>query len=322
MMTTTVATNGNDSGSVEGIRTALNDALKGKAEVVEHVLACLLARGHLLIEDLPGLGKTTLAKALAQALGGKFARVQCTPDLLPGDITGFRIFNQNTREFEFLPGPVFADVLLADEINRTTPRTQSALLEAMAERQVTVDNVRHVLSTTFFVIATQNPVEQHGTYPLPEAQLDRFAMKLRIGYPGRDHELSLLESAVGSNADEDQTGAPVIEPGSLRALQDRVGHVAVGTAVREYLVSLAHATRAHRQVGLGLSPRGLLIWQRLAQARAFLAGRNYVTPDDVLDVAEPVLSVRLGTDPDVAARVHAEITASVPVPVYTKASTF
>jgi MoxR-like ATPase len=213
-------------------------------------------------------------------------------------------------------------VLLADEINRTTPRTQSALLEAMAERQVTVDNVRHVLSTTFFVIATQNPVEQHGTYPLPEAQLDRFAMKLRIGYPGRDHELSLLESAVGSNADGDQTGAPVIEPGSLRALQDRVGHVAVGTAVREYLVTLAHATRSHRQVGLGLSPRGLLIWQRLAQARAFLAGRNYVTPDDVLDVAEPVLSVRLGTDPELSARVHAEITASVPVPVYTKASTF
>jgi MoxR-like ATPase len=318
MMTTTVSINGGHSGSVEGIRNALNRALRGKPEVVEHVLACLLARGHLLVEDLPGLGKTTLAKALAQALGGKFARVQCTPDLLPGDITGFRIFDQHTREFEFLPGPVFADVLLADEINRTTPRTQSALLEAMAERQVTVDNVRHVLSSTFFVIATQNPIEQHGTYPLPEAQLDRFAMKLRIGYPGRDHELSMLEAAVGQSADGGETGAEVIDPSGLRALQDRVAHVAVGAAVREYLVTLAHATRAHRQVSLGLSPRGLLIWQRLAQARAFLVGRNYVTPDDVLDVAEPVLSVRLGIDPDLAARVHAEITASVTVPVYTQ----
>ena len=210
------------AGPIDGVRAALNGVLRGKAEVVEHVLACLLARGHLLVEDLPGLGKTTLAKALAQALGGKFARVQCTPDLLPGDITGFRVFDQHTREFEFLPGPVFADVLLADEINRTTPRTQSALLEAMAERQVTVDNVRHVLSDTFFVIATQNPVEQHGTYPLPEAQLDRFAMKLRIGYPGRDHELAMLEAAVGRGADGDRSVAPVMDPGQLRALQDRV----------------------------------------------------------------------------------------------------
>jgi MoxR-like ATPase len=272
----------------------------------------------LLVEDLPGLGKTTLAKALAVALGGKFARVQCTPDLLPGDITGFRIFDQTVREFEFLPGPVFADVLLADEINRTTPRTQSALLEAMAERQVTVDNVRHVLSDTFFVIATQNPVEQHGTYPLPEAQLDRFAMRLRIGYPGRDHELSMLEAAVGPGAERAQQAAPVMEPGELLALQDRVVQVAVGTAVREYLVALAHATRAHQRVTLGLSPRGLLIWQRLAQARAFLLGRSYVTPDDVLDVAEPVLGVRLGIEPEASARVHAEITASVPVPVYAK----
>ncbi|MCI0459485.1 MAG: AAA family ATPase, partial [Gemmataceae bacterium] len=173
---------------IDGLRAALNHALRGKPQVIEQVLACLLARGHLLLEDLPGLGKTTLAKALAQAIGSRFARVQCTPDLLPGDITGFSVFNQKTREFDFLPGPVFADVLLADEINRTTPRTQSALLEAMAERQVTVDNVRHPLAPTFFVMATQNPVEHHGTYPLPEAQLDRFAMKLSIGYPERDDE--------------------------------------------------------------------------------------------------------------------------------------
>ena len=318
MTTKTVTTNEAHAGPIDGIRAALNAALRGKAEVVEHVLACLLARGHMLVEDLPGLGKTTLAKSLAQALGGKFARVQCTPDLLPGDITGFRVFDQHAREFEFLPGPVFADVLLADEINRTTPRTQSALLEAMAERQVTVDNVRHVLSDTFFVIATQNPVEQHGTYPLPEAQLDRFAIKLRIGYPGRDHELAMLEAAVGRNADGERSCAPVMELGQLRALQDQVAHVAVGVAVREYLVALAHSTRTHRQVSLGLSPRGLLIWLRLGQARAFLAGRAYVTPDDVLDVAEAVLGVRLGIEPEAVTPAIAEITASVPVPVYTR----
>jgi MoxR-like ATPase len=303
---------------LDGIRAALNGALRGKALLVEHVLACLLARGHMLIEDLPGLGKTTLAKALAHSLGGKFARIQCTPDLLPGDITGFRIFDQHTREFEFLPGPVFADVLLADEINRTTPRTQSALLEAMAERQVTVDNVRHVLSDTFFVIATQNPVEQHGTYPLPEAQLDRFAMKLKIGYPGAVHELAMLEAAIGQDGEPDWAGAAVMNPSDLRELQHKVAEIAVGAAVREYLVALAQATRSHRQVNLGLSPRGLLIWQRLAQARAFLDGRAYVTPDDVQDVAEPVLAVRLGVEPDVTSRVYTEITASVPVPVYNR----
>jgi MoxR-like ATPase len=286
--------------------------------VIEHVLACLLARGHLLIEDLPGLGKTTLAKALAHALGGKLARVQCTPDLLPGDITGFRIFDQQTREFEFLPGPVFADVLLADEINRATPRTQSALLEAMAERQVTIDNVRHVLTASFFVIATQNPVEQHGTYPLPEAQLDRFAMKLRIGYPGHDDEMAMLEAAVGASPDLVASHARVLGPGQLHAIQDRVARVAVAEPVRDYLVRLAHASRGHRQVTLGLSPRGLLIWQRLAQARAFLDARDFVTPDDVQDVAYPVLDVRLGIEPEAAERVLSEINASVAVPVYSR----
>ena len=303
-------------GPIDGIRTALRSALRGKEMVVESVLACLLSRGHLLIEDLPGLGKTTLAKALAQAVGGAFARIQCTPDLLPGDVTGFRVFDQHAREFEFLPGPVFADVLLADEINRTTPRTQSALLEAMAERQVTVDNVRHVLSDTFFVIATQNPVEQHGTYPLPEAQLDRFAMKLKIGYPGPEHELAILEAAVGRDAETDRCVAPTMKPGELRELQQQVAEVAVGSAVREYLVALAGVTRSHRQVSMGLSPRGLLIWQRLAQARAFLDGRAYVTPDDVQEFAEPVLAVRLAAAPDVTTRLASEITASVPVPVY------
>jgi MoxR-like ATPase len=278
------------------------------------VLACLLARGHLLLEDLPGLGKTTLAKALAGAIGGRFARVQCTPDLLPGDITGFSVFNQKTREFEFLPGPVFADVLLADEINRTTPRTQSALLEAMAERQVTVDNVRHALTRTFFVVATQNPVEHHGTYPLPEAQLDRFAMKLSIGYPDRADEMDLLAAAVG-DVNGTPPGERVLEAGQLEALQERVAGITVSPNVRAYLVDLGRATRAHPQVTLGLSPRGLLMWQRVAQAWAFLRQRPFVTPDDVQRVAQPVLGVRLGTGPDATANVLRQVVESVPVPV-------
>jgi MoxR-like ATPase len=299
---------------LSGLCSSLNHALRGKPAVIEYVLACLLARGHLLLEDLPGLGKTTLAKALAGAIGGRFARVQCTPDLLPGDITGFSVFNQKTREFEFLPGPVFADVLLADEINRTTPRTQSALLEAMAERQVTVDNVRHALAPTFFVIATQNPVEHHGTYPLPEAQQDRFAMKLSIGYPERDDELELLAAAVG-----DLSGAPpvgrILEGGQLEALQEQVAQVAVSPNVRAYLVDLGRASRAHPKVALGLSPRGLLTWQRVAQAWAFLRQRPFVTPDDVQQVAQPVLGVRLGVASDAAADVLKQLVESVPVPV-------
>ena len=297
-----------------GLRSALNRALHGKVDVVEKVLACLLARGHLLLEDLPGLGKTTLAKAVAAAVGGKFARVQCTPDLLPGDITGFSIFNQKTREFEFQPGPVFADVLLADEINRTTPRTQSALLEAMAERQATVDNLRHKLTPTFFVIATQNPVEHHGTYPLPEAQLDRFAMKLSVGYPDRGDELTLLASAVGSISDESSLDT-VLEPGELAALQGRVSRIAVQPNVQAYLVDLGRATRAHPKVTLGLSPRGLLIWQRVAQAWAYLKDRPFVTPDDVQEVAGPVLGVRLGLAPDAAGSIINQLLETVPVPV-------
>ncbi len=299
---------------LDRLRAALNRALRGKAAVVEQVLACLLARGHLLLEDLPGLGKTTLAKALAQAVGGRFARVQCTPDLLPGDITGFSVFNQKTREFEFLPGPVFADVLLADEINRTTPRTQSALLEAMAERQVTVDNVRHTLVPTFFVLATQNPIEHHGTYPLPEAQLDRFAMKLSIGYPDRDDEQELLAGAIG-----DMTATPIIErvleDGQLVDLQEQIARISVSANVRAYLVDLGRATRSHPQITLGLSPRGLLLWQRVAQAWAGLHQRPFVTPDDVQQVAPAVLGVRLGVEPNGAAHVLHQILESVPVPV-------
>jgi|HubBroStandDraft_2_1064218.scaffolds.fasta_scaffold53294_3 MoxR-like ATPase len=297
------------------LRRALNSALMGKEEVTELVLACLLSRGHLLFDDLPGLGKTTLAKTLAHAVGGRFARVQCTPDLLPGDITGFNIFNQKSREFEFLPGPVFSDVLLADEINRTTPRTQSALFEAMAERQVTIDGSSRVLSKSFFVIATQNPVESHGAYPLPEAQLDRFAMKVRIGYPDRASELSMLASRIGRDTLSAEVPTAVVERSALVDLQDEVSRVAVTDSLQEYLVDLGRATREHRAVRLGLSPRGLLTWQRVAQARASLQGRQFVTPDDIQDVAIPVLSVRLVGDFESVERMVGEILAAVPVPV-------
>jgi MoxR-like ATPase len=301
--------------AIDALRAALNAALLGKEQVVELVLACLLARGHLLFDDLPGLGKTTLAKALAHAVGGRFARVQCTPDLLPTDITGFNIFNQQSREFEFLTGPVFSDVLLADEINRATPRTQSALFEAMAERQVTIDSQTRKLPETFFVIATQNPVESHGAYPLPEAQLDRFAMKLRIGYPGRESELAMLAAHVGGERGQDVAPA-VVTPAQLRRLQEHVASVTVSEIVREYLVDLAQATRERRDVSLGLSPRGVLIWQRVAQARAHLKGRDFVTPDDIQDVALPVLEVRLAGDFDQAQVVVQQVLESVAVPVF------
>jgi MoxR-like ATPase len=303
-----------DIDRLEQVRQRLNHVLKGKETVVEQVLVCLLAQGHLLLEDRPGLGKTTLAKALAAALGGRFSRVQCTPDLLPSDITGFNIFNQKTREFEFRQGPVFADILLADEINRATPRTQSALLEAMAERQVTVDAERFPLAETFFVIATQNPHEQHGTYPLPEAQLDRFAMKLEVGYPRPADERAMLAAAIGPPAEGRETLPPVLTPAQLAAIQTDVAAVGVAPAVQEYLVNLARASRSHRDIALGVSPRGLLLWQRTAQARAWLDSRRFVTPDDVQQVATPVLAVRLGLESGDAGGVIPNLLESVEVP--------
>ncbi|MFH5806876.1 AAA family ATPase [Alienimonas sp. DA493] len=296
------------------LRARLNAALRGKPEVVERALACVLARGHLLIEDRPGLGKTTLAKALADALGGTFGRVQCTPDLLPSDVTGFNLFSEKTREFEFRPGPVFADVVLADEINRATPRTQTALLEAMAERQVTYDGVRRALSPRFFVIATQNPAGQHGTYPLPEAQCDRFAMKLSVGYPAPEEEAGLLDAAVGERLNPPPPAPPVTDAAGLAALQSATAAVAVAPPVRDYLLRLAAATRTHPRVELGVSPRGLLTLQRVAQAWALLNGRAFVTPDDVQDVAPAVLGVRLGVDADDPAPLIAGLLESTPVP--------
>ncbi len=292
----------------------LNGVLQGKSDVVDMVLVCLLAQGHLLLEDKPGLGKTTLAKALAAAIGGRFSRVQCTPDLLPGDITGFSIFNQRTQEFEFREGPVFADVLLADEINRATPRTQSALLEAMAERQVTVDANRYELAPQFFVLATQNPIEQEGTYPLPEAQLDRFAMKLSVGYPARHDEQEMLAAAVGPRSESRPETPPILQSAELRRAQQLVAATYVDPCIQAYLIDLGTATRNHAQVHLGVSPRGLLTWQRVCQARAYLDGRDFVTPDDVQHTAIAVLGVRLGVEHGDASAVVTELINSQPVP--------
>ena len=300
---------------IEQIRVRLEDALKGKQDVIQQVLVCLLARGHLLLEDRPGLGKTTLAKALAGSVGGRFSRLQCTPDLLPSDITGFSIFNAETRQFEFRAGPVFSEVLLADEINRATPRTQSALLEAMAERQVTVDGKQHQLSNDFFVMATQNPHEQHGTYPLPEAQLDRFTMKLSVGYPAADYETAMLAASVKNKSEtKESISSAILAGGELEQIQDHVTQTRVGNNVQRYLVALATASRNHPDIDAGLSPRGLLLWQRAAQATAHLAGRDFVTPDDVQQVAFPVLAVRLDVEAADSRNLIGQLLESVQVP--------
>lgn len=307
--------NANGLKKIEQIRIRLEDALKGKQDVIQQVLVCLLARGHLLLEDRPGLGKTTLAKALASSVGGRFSRLQCTPDLLPSDITGFSIFNAETRQFEFRSGPVFSEVLLADEINRATPRTQSALLEAMAERQVTVDGKQHQLSNDFFVIATQNPHEQHGTYPLPEAQLDRFTMKLSVGYPAADYETAMLAASVKTESKpKESISSAILAAGELEQIQDLVTQTRVGNNVQRYLVALATASRNHPDIDAGLSPRGLLLWQRAAQATAHLAGRDFVTPDDVQQVAFPVLAVRLDVEAADSRNLISQLLESVEVP--------
>ncbi len=297
---------------ISTLRQRLNEALLGKRDRIELVIACLLAGGHLLLDDLPGLGKTTLAKAIAASIQGKFGRIQCTPDLLPTDITGFNLFNQKSREFDFHPGPVFSDILLADEINRTTPRTQSALFEAMAERQVTIDGSSQPLSPTFFVIATQNPIDSHGAYPLPEAQLDRFAMKLEIGYPDRAAQISMLKHKPSglSNVEE----IPSTE--DLASVQHLVHEVHVADAVQNYLVSLCEKSREHAQVVLGISPRGMLIWQEVAKAWAVLNNRDFVIPDDIQAVAAPVLGVRLIVRNTKSPDVIQSILEAVQVPRY------
>lgn len=298
---------------IEKLRRRLNEALVGKSDVVEMVIACILASGHLLFDDLPGLGKTTLAKALAASIGGRFARIQCTPDLLPTDISGFNVFNQKSHEFEFREGPVFSDLLLADEINRATPRTQSALFEAMAERQVTIDNQTMPLAETFLVIATQNPIESHGAYPLPEAQLDRFAITLSVGYPARDDEIRMLGEKVGPSLVH-QEAPPVLTLEKLKAIQDVVSAIEVSQSVRSYLVDLATATRQHPDIEIGISPRGLIIWQRMAQAWAYMQDRPFVTPDDIQTVAKPVLKLRIAGKSQNADRAIDDTIRSVSVP--------
>jgi MoxR-like ATPase len=273
------------------IRRALGQVIHGKSEVIDLLLVGVLGGGHVLVEDVPGVGKTTLAKALARAFRASFTRVQFTPDLLPSDILGSQVLNPKDGSFSFHRGPVFTHVLLADEINRASPRTQSALLEAMSEAQATVDGVTHPLPAPFFVIATQNPVDYQGTYPLPEAQLDRFMLRIGVGYPPPADELRMLFSR--QREDPLDAVAPVADVEQLKAMQADVRDVEVKEAVARYLLRIVAATRGHKDLELGVSPRGALAFFRAAQARAVIAGRRYASPDDVQALAGPVLAHRL-----------------------------
>ncbi len=307
--------------------TALADNVErvivGKRSVIDLALVCLLARGHLLIEDVPGVGKTTLAKALARSIGGTFGRIQFTPDLLPGDVVGVDVWDRNTSEFSFRPGPIFANVVVADEVNRASPKTQSALLEAMAERQVTVDGTTRNLPRPFMVLATENPVEHEGTYPLPESQLDRFCMRLSVGYPDARDEVDLLERDQGSSP-VDTLGA-VVTPEQSTALSAAIDRVGVADTLRAYLVDLARATRDHPAIAVGMSPRATLTLQHVARAHAALHGRGYVIPDDVRDVLVPVVAHRLILSPDAriqgvsASQVLTQIVQRRPVPTGARA---
>lgn len=281
--------------------------IQGKRDVVELMALAMVSEGHVLIEDVPGVGKTQLAKSLARSIAGEFSRIQFTPDLLPSDVTGVSIWDRNAGEFEFKPGPIFANIVVGDEINRASPKTQSALLEAMEERQVTSDGVTRDLDPPFMVIATQNPLEHEGTYPLPEAQLDRFMMRVVVGYPSREKELEILDThGVRSTFHDLQAVA------SLDDVADLVGiarEVAVSPSVKNYIVDLIEGTRLHPDVMLGASPRSALFLQRIARSRAAARGRDYVMPDDVKDLAEPVLEHRLALRPE--AQMRGETVASI-----------
>ena len=293
-------------------------AIVGKRQQLILSLVSWLCEGHILLEDVPGVAKTMLARALARSLGCTFKRIQCTPDLLPTDVTGASIFNQKTVEFEFRPGPLFAQVVLADEINRTTPRTQAALLEAMAESRVTVDGVTRQLGPPFLVIATQNPVDHEGTFPLPEAQLDRFLMRFSLGYPAMDEELKMLELL--QHAHPIDSIEPVVTAQELVECQQEVREIYVDEKVRRYLMQIVHDTRAHDDVSLGGSPRASIALFRTSQAMAAMRGRNYVLPDDVKWIAGPVLVHRMILKPEsrlrkvTAGAIVDEIIAEIAVP--------
>ena len=269
----------------------LSRTIVGKSEAIRLVLVALLSGGHALLEDVPGVGKTLLAKSLARSINGRFQRVQCTPDLLPNDITGTNIWNPSTREFEFMPGPAFANVLLADEINRATPRTQSALLEVMEEKQITVDGETRFVPYPFFVIATQNPVEYQGTFPLPEAQMDRFAVSLSLGYPTEAEELQMLQRHQKPMVIDDLK--PCISLETVKDLQSLVSQVKITTELQQYILNLVRASRNDDEIILGASPRGAVALQKASQALAFLEERDYVIPDDIKAVAPHVLAHRL-----------------------------
>jgi MoxR-like ATPase len=273
----------------------LESVIIGKKEVLDQVIIALLSQGHLLIDDVPGVGKTMLAKALAKSLGCSFNRIQFTPDMLPSDVTGVSIFNQNSREFEFRPGPIISQIVLADEINRATPKTQSALLESMEERQVTVDGLTHRIPKPFMVLATQNPIEYEGTFPLPEAQLDRFIMRIRIGYPTFANEIEILELQQLRHPIEDIKS--VVTSEEIVLMQEEIKWVYVSAPVKRYIVELTRATRDHNDVYLGASPRGSLSLFRVSQAKAAALGRDYVLPDDVKGLAKFVLGHRLVIHP-------------------------
>ncbi len=296
----------------------VEQVIVGKRQQLVLSLVAWFSGGHILLEDVPGVAKTMLARALARSVGCTFKRIQCTPDLLPTDVTGASIFNQKTVEFEFRPGPVFAQLLLADEINRTTPRTQAALLEAMAEGRVTVDGVTHTLAPPFLVIATQNPIDHEGTFPLPEAQLDRFLMRFSLGYPSMEEELQMLEMLQYKHPLESLE--PVVSADELLACQQAVRDIRVDDKVRQYLLQIVHDTRQHEELSLGGSPRATLALFRTSQALAALRGRKFVLPDDVKRVAGPVLTHRVILKPEsrlrkvTAERVVDEVIAEIAVP--------
>lgn len=295
----------------------LEKAVIGKRSTIQLMIVALLAGGHVLFEDIPGVGKTLLVKALAKAVQGTFSRVQCTPDLLPSDILGFSVYNSQTKEFEFRPGPIFTTILLADEINRTTPRTQSALLEAMAENHATIDNNTYPLDNHFFVLATQNPIEYEGTYPLPEAQLDRFLFRLQIGYPSFDDELLLLLDKFEKVLDNLKV---VLNSHEIEEIKTSVANVFVSPEVASYALQLVSATRTHSAIQLGISPRASLAFIQAAKAYALIHGRNYVTPKDLQDLVPFVFSHRLifydrSLKEDEKTQMIHDLVAQIPIPV-------